>query len=499
MKVIALYLPQFHEIAENDEWWGEGYTEWTAVKAGEPCFEGHYQPHIPLHGNYYNLLDKNVMRWQTDLMKKYNVYGMCFYHYYFGNGRRVLEKPAENLLEWRDIDMPFCFMWANETWARSWSKVLEKVEWNNLREPQKDVTDNDGILIKQEYGDEDTWREHFEYLIPFFKDRRYIKIDNQPVFMIYQPKDICCMENMKSKWNEWAKEQGFEKIYFIGVGLECKNLDARLQHEPKYSNLLMPKKNNEYTDLCDQIITNAFLAEDECYFCGTPGYDDTPRRGALGNVFSHSTPEQFYKQMKALMYLSKKKGNEFIFVNAWNEWGEGMHLEPDEKYQYQYLEAVKNALCDFHEFGEEDKAELGTIVDKGIIEQVRLYQKHYSKTEFICNTLEQLLNLNENGESIGYLLKKNGYERIAVYGLGRIGKHVVAELNNSDVQIIYGVDQNAWSLNFNFPLYTIDDILPQVDLILITINDDKIYKKLREKYEYPVGMITDFLKQDVPF
>lgn len=203
--------------------------------------------------------------------------------------------------------------------------------------------------------------------------------------------------------------------------------------------------------------------------------------------------------MKALMYLSKKKGNEFIFVNAWNEWGEGMHLEPDEKYQYQYLEAVKNALCDFHEFGEEDKAELGTIVDKGIIEQVRLYQKHYSKTEFICNTLEQLLNLNENGESIGYLLKKNGYERIAVYGLGRIGKHVVAELNNSDVQIIYGVDQNAWSLNFNFPLYTIDDILPQVDLILITINDDKIYKKLREKYEYPVGMITDFLKQDVPF
>lgn len=499
MKVIALYLPQFHRIAENDEWWGDGYTEWTAVKAGKPCFEGHYQPHIPLNGNYYNLLDKTVMKWQADLMKEYDVYGMCFYHYYFGDGRKLLEKPAENLLKWKDIDMPFCFMWANETWARSWSKISEKVEWNNLREPQKSAANNDGILIKQDYGSENTWREHFEYLIPFFKDKKYIKMDNQPVFMIYKPDDIYCMENMKRKWNEWAKEQGFDKIYFIGVGMEGGNLDARLQQEPKCSNLLMSKKKIEYPEICRQIITNAFLAEGDCYFCGTPGYDDTPRRGSLGCVFNHSTPEQFYWQMKALMYLSQKRGNEFIFVNAWNEWGEGMHLEPDEKYQYQYLHAVKHALCDFNEFGEADKEELGAIVDEGLIEQVKLHQKHYSKAEFICDIFEQLLSLNENGQSVGDLLKEKGYERIAIYGLGRIGKHVIAELNHSDVQIVYGIDQSAQNLKFDFPLYTIDHILPCVDLILITINDDKIYKRLCEEYEYPIVMIKDFLKQEISF
>ena len=114
MKVIAMYLPQFHRLRENDEWWGEGFTEWTAVKAAEPLFEGHDQPRVPLNENYYDLLDKKTMEWQSELMKKYSVYGMCFYHYWFKDGRRILEKPAENLLNWNNVDMPFCFSWANE-------------------------------------------------------------------------------------------------------------------------------------------------------------------------------------------------------------------------------------------------------------------------------------------------------------------------------------------------------------------------------------------------
>lgn len=499
MKVIAMYLPQFHRTAENDAWWGEGYTEWTAAKAGVPYFENHYQPHLPLNDNYYNLLDKEAMQWQAELMRKYNVYGMCFYHYYFGNGRKILEKPAENLLKWKDIDMPFCFSWANETWARSWSKISQKVEWNNLQEPKKTEENKDGILIRQQYGDENEWRRHFEYLIPFFKDKRYIKIKNQPVFIIYKPKDIKCLEEMKNKWNQWAGEQGFDKIYFIGVNADYGNLDAILQQEQNYSSFFMSGKNNRYADLCKQIITNAVLAEEKCYLCGTAGYDDTPRRGVLGVCYSNSTPSQFYRQMKSLMYLSQKKNNDFIFVNAWNEWGEGMHLEPDKKYQYQYLEALKKALCDFMAFGEADKRELEIIVESGIKEQPRFYHRHYDKMAFICNVLEQLLSLSESGRSIEELLRKNGYKKIAVYGLGRIGKHIVEALKDSDIQIIYGIDQNAQGLKFDFPVYTINEILPEAELILVTIDDDAICRKLHEKCEYPVVMIENFLRQAVSF
>lgn len=498
MKVIAMYLPQFHRTAENDTWWGDGYTEWTAVKAGVPYFENHYQPHVPLNGNYYNLLDKKVMQWQAKLMKKYNVYGMCFYHYYFGNGRKILEKPAENLLKWEDIDMPFCFSWANETWARSWSKISAKVEWNNLQEPQKDKENGDGILIRQEYGNESVWREHFEYLIPFFKDARYIKIKNQPVFIIYRPEDIDCLEKMKKKWNEWSKEYGFDKVYFIGCNSDYGNLDAKLQQEPKFSNLLLLKNHDNYANICGQIITNALLAEGKCYLCGTTGYDDTPRRGVLGSYYSRSTPEQFYKQMKTLMYLSQKKGNEFIFVNAWNEWGEGMHLEPDERYKYQYLDALKMALCDYNAFGEAEQQELDNIVKKGLTQQAKVYQKYAAKLSFICNVLEQMLSWVESGQSMGELLREKGYKKIAVYGLGRIGKHLVKAFKSSDIQIVYGIDQNAQDLKFDFPVYTINEELPEADLILVTI-DDAVCRKLYEKCEYPVVMIEDFLKQNMSF
>lgn len=123
MRVIAMYLPQFHRVKENDIWWGEGFTEWTSVRSAERLFPGHEQPHVPLHGNYYDLLQPETMRWQAELMKRFGVDGMCFYHYYFKDGRKILEKPAENLLQWKDIDMPFCFSWANESWVRSWSRL----------------------------------------------------------------------------------------------------------------------------------------------------------------------------------------------------------------------------------------------------------------------------------------------------------------------------------------------------------------------------------------
>ena len=153
IKIISMYLPQFHRVKENDEWWGEGFTEWTAAKQAHPLFENHYQPHIPLNQNYYDLLDKKTMQWQADLMKKYGIDGQCIYHYWFKNGRQILERPAENLLHWTDIDMPFFFCWANESWARTWSHLRNRTPWSTELEPKQKAGDN-GVLLEQQYGEE---------------------------------------------------------------------------------------------------------------------------------------------------------------------------------------------------------------------------------------------------------------------------------------------------------------------------------------------------------
>ena len=234
MRVIAMYLPQFHRVAENDEWWGKGFTEWTAVRAAEPLFDGHNQPRKPLDENYYDLLKKSTMQQQAALMKTYNIFGMCFYHYWFKDGRKILEKPAENLLRWKDIDMPFCFSWANESWTRTWSKFNDNTNaWSSIFEKGKtDETDN-GILLEQKYGDEKSWYQHFMYLLPFFLDSRYIRIENKPVFVFYKPISITCLQTMILYWNQLACENGLEGIYFVGTNVcYTEELNAVIQQEP---------------------------------------------------------------------------------------------------------------------------------------------------------------------------------------------------------------------------------------------------------------------------
>lgn len=157
MKVIAFYLPQFHETPENNEWWGQGFTEWNNMKAAKPLFEGHNQPRIPLNNNYYNLLDEKTLEWQTKIAREHGVYGFCCYHYWFGS-KMLLEKPMEIYLKDKNCDLPFCFCWANETWTNAWAAETES---------------DRKTLIKQEYGDKEEWERHFQYLLPFFKDERY--------------------------------------------------------------------------------------------------------------------------------------------------------------------------------------------------------------------------------------------------------------------------------------------------------------------------------------
>lgn len=359
MKILTFYLPQFHEIPENNEWWGENFTEWTNVKKAKSYFRGHYQPREPYNDNYYNLLNKETMKDQVEMAQKYGIYGFCFYHYWFEGGKKVLEKPTELLLENRNIKFPFCFAWANESWTRTWHGAKGEKE----------------VLIQQRYGKEQEWKQHFDYLLNFFKDERYIKIENKPVFLVYRINTILCFDRMVDYWNKLAKDNGFDGIYLVGMItgngklIRNKRVSATVDFEPGQSRKNLGMKNKAMFEWKEEMrrkvgkykILNNFFCNTLSYkqlntkmiekthakneFRGAfVNYDDTPRRGIDGIICKGSTPQRFKQYLKKQIQLSKKEGNEFLFLNAWNEWGEGNYLEPDKKYKYMYLQAVKEAL-----------------------------------------------------------------------------------------------------------------------------------------------------------
>ena len=343
MRIFALYLPQFHRIPENDKWWGEGFTEWEKVRKARPLYKGHSQPKHPLNDNYYNLLDYETVKWQTDLMHTYKISGMIYYHYYF-NGKLLLEKPAEQLLEWKDIDQPFFFCWANHTWNRSWNGTKE-------------------ILIKQEYGGIEDWKKHFEYLLPFFKDRRYEKIDNKPLFVLYDEK--CPVKNkMFAMFDLWCKEAGFDGIQMIfekfrfgknssdtkvmnfysepsagRLALEVKRgkLYIRIHNfidKMNQKGILHHIKKYDGNKIYSQLITQKRINENDI-----PGiffeWDNTPRHGQRGYIITPVDKTTFMK------YMDTIKNSKYAIVNAWNEWAEGMILEPTAENGYKYLEWIK--------------------------------------------------------------------------------------------------------------------------------------------------------------
>lgn len=363
MKLLALYLPQFHRTPENDKWWGEGYTEWTAVKNAKPMYRGHQQPKAPLNDNYYDLSDETgaVWKWQADLANKYGVYGFCIYHYWLGNGNQLLQKPMEILLNHPEIDINYCVCWANHDWTRAWYGVPED------------------ILCKQEYGDEQEWRRHFDYLARFFVDKRYIKVNNKPVVCIYRTEDIKPLSDMRIKWDEWAKEIGYDGVYLVsantasGVDEEhIEDLDAFYNFEPGYTYYqVMPfgyqwidfqfRKLRMFgakllgKDICGYhvnarrvykcIINNDIFYKNKKNFPGIfSTWDNTPRRFQSGMVYTGCTPEVFGKTLRKIK--DKIDDSDFVFVNAWNEWGEGCYLEPDKQYGYEYLKQIRRVMND---------------------------------------------------------------------------------------------------------------------------------------------------------
>ncbi|MEF9933462.1 MAG: glycoside hydrolase family 99-like domain-containing protein [Cetobacterium sp.] len=357
MKIIAYHLPQFHSTLENDQWWGKNFTEWNNVKNGKSFFEDHNQPNEPLNDFYYNMLDKQTLRWQNKLSEKYGIYGFCYYHYWF-EGRKMLEKPIENLLEWKEIKQNYCLCWANHNWRRTW-----------------DGTDE--LLIRQSYGKKESWRMHFEYLLYFFKDERYIKKDGQPVFLIYDPLSIPECDEMLEYWNELAKDNGIESIYVIeslnnvrnkflenskGVVIrepayskEMKSsykiffdtLKYKLKRITKIYKVYNPIKFYDYDLVWKNLIKNAKTLEipNKIVYQGSfLNWDNTPRHKTNGSVFRGLTKDKFEINLKKQKEISKKNKSEFLFFNAWNEWGEGMYLEPDKKNGYKYLEVIKKVI-----------------------------------------------------------------------------------------------------------------------------------------------------------
>lgn len=362
LKPIAFYLPQFHSIPENDEWWGKGFTEWDNVKRSRPLFRGHNQPEKPLNHDYYCLLDKEVQIKQAKLAKEFGIYGFCYYHYWF-EGKLLLEKPSEQMLMNQDIDVNFCFCWANESWARTWDGKEKK------------------ILIKQNYQEnKEGWEVHFQYLLPFFKDKRYIKVNNKPLFLLYKPHLIKNGDALRECWNLLAKENGFSGIYwgmqhdsaFQHID-EMAPFDIAVEFEPYYTVNQMPNHGKQsflqravkkirrmptiynYDEIWKLIINRQPNQQ-----CAAPGaftsWDNTPRRGRKALIFWKAAPEKFEKYLtEKIIAVQNSYNSEFIFINAWNEWAEGAHLEASESDGYGYLEALKKALIRTGEYTDANK------------------------------------------------------------------------------------------------------------------------------------------------
>lgn len=346
VKAIAFHLPQFHEIPENNEWWGEGFTEWTNTKRAKPYFKGHYQPHVPHEDiGYYNLLERDIKKKQIEMAKTYGIYGFCYYYYWF-HGKRLLEKPLYQILEDKSLDFPFCLCWANETWSKRW-----------------DGKDHE-ILIEQRFSPEDDI-DFIQGVIPFFKDDRYIRINGRPVLLVWRSEKLPDPMATVNRWQEEVKKAGLPPVYLIRVESHATDItpsdhgfDASVDFAPNGANMgMMPQESQpidapKSMNFFDYLGTmhNIFERVNVTYkrFQGVfVSWDNVARKKDSGNVYLNSSPESFQYLLSRVAENTKKnfdKEERLLFINAWNEWAEGCHLEPDEKYGYEFLEACKRVL-----------------------------------------------------------------------------------------------------------------------------------------------------------
>ncbi len=359
-RIIAYYLPQYHPTPDNDRWWGRGFTEWTNVGKARPLFRGHYQPRVPADLGYYDLRLEEVREQQAQLAREAGVHGFCYYHYWFGNGRRQLERPFEEVLRSGRPDFPFCLCWANETWHTKF--------WN------KDGSVSKRPLMKQEYPGEEDILRHFECVLPALLDSRYIRVDGKPLFVIYRPEKYKDCGDFIARWQVLARKNGLEGIHFvahINKNLTAANVDHLLAMGFDAVNTVglwearTTTRMERIAHVLRKIMTfcfgvpNAYSYKsvyrkflspvdrsERVYPSLVPNWDHTPRSGKAGYLLTGSTPELFGRHAREVLDIVARKPTQsrIAFLKSWNEWGEGNYMEPDLRYGKGYIEALRREI-----------------------------------------------------------------------------------------------------------------------------------------------------------
>ncbi len=356
IRVIALYLPQFHPIPENDKWWGKGFTEWTNVGKAKPLFKGHYQPRVPADLGYYDLRLPEARKAQADLAKEYGIEGFCYWHYWFGNGKRLLERPFNEVLESKEPDFPFCLAWANHSWA----------------DKQFSQNGSNRMLIEQLYPGIEDYIEHFNYVLKAFIDKRYIRVDGKPFFMVYNPEELPNASLFIKLWQKLARENGFQ-IHFVAHTYKKENIElfkswgfdsvvlVRLfdifsQKYPLYKRALLKckrilLKRGQIVDygLASACFTGEEDRREDCYPVIIPNWDHSPRSKRNGHILINSTPDKFGKHIQQTFANISNKKNKIVILKSWNEWAEGNYMEPDLKYGRGYLEVLSQLIKDYNQ------------------------------------------------------------------------------------------------------------------------------------------------------
>ena len=384
-RVLAVYLPQFHPIPENDKFWGPGFTEWNNVVKAKPLFRGHYQPRIPADLGFYDLRLPEIREKQAELAREAGIEGFCYWHYWFGNGKRLLNRPLDEVVACGKPDFPFCLAWANHDWTTgTWQKGMKK-----------------GMIAEQLYLGKADHEHHFNTMLPAFRDKRYIRVDGKLLFVIYDPYRFVHVEEFIDTWRQLAQKNDLGDFHFVAM---CNSTNTvvrlpeggigpgRVQPDLKssavvYNNMLalgfdavcswgkpraemivmgkykrallyklhervsfLPTLKYDYAE-----VTKHFFAPEDSWDNVYPtlmsGWDRTPRTGDEEGVYINYTPEHFQHHIESGLEVIKDKPEEhrILFLRSWNEWAEGNYVEPDEKYGHGFLNAIRNAISDRHE------------------------------------------------------------------------------------------------------------------------------------------------------
>lgn len=361
-EIIAFYLPQYHPFKENDEWWGKGFTEWTNVGKAKSLFKGHNQPRVPTELGYYDLRLPIIREQQAQMAKEAGVTAFCYWHYWFGNGKRLIPEVFQEVLESGNPDFPFCLGWANHSWyAKNWNS---------------DGTTTQKLLMEQTYPGIEDEKMHFKFLLTAFKDHRYVKIEGKPLLYIFAPKDL--PQDYLDNFRKWSKEAGFPDLYIVANmanphysetmakasgydALSYQRLGSSLHEGDSITDKIIrqtqvqwgkivsffirrPPFMHDYSKCYKYLIRPEIDSREEIIPSLLPQWDHTPRSGWNGTLLVNATPKVFYLHAKEALKVVRNKKNPILFLKSWNEWGEGNMMEPDLTFGRGFIDALRKAV-----------------------------------------------------------------------------------------------------------------------------------------------------------